>query len=246
MELQSKSPALVSAEAVKAKGIYGNMIKNLSPDFTNLFEAELDKMLHDCYQYLKKGVKKEYYIQQDKVGIIKKDGTIDMTVVHKDYKAQYRYLEGFKEKTITRERLERNIGMNIKYGTFLIKKNIKENLKTVFGISGGLQEMTDQEMAMLQKGPQDGDYKFIQQTFVPSVFSEDNVMFDPKKNVYLTENEDGHHTEIAEKIQDLLVGNEEGKSKQRAVVVFLKDEPTMKALFNSRFIDGLGKKDIIQ
>ena len=49
MELQSKSPALVSAEAVKAKGIYGNMIKNLSPDFTNLFEAELDKMLHDCY-----------------------------------------------------------------------------------------------------------------------------------------------------------------------------------------------------
>jgi len=68
-----------------------------------------------------------------------------MTVVHKDYKAQYRYLEGFKEKTITQPTKERNIGMNIKYGTFLIKKNIKENLKTVFGISGGLQEMTDQE-----------------------------------------------------------------------------------------------------
>jgi len=49
MDLQSKSVALISAEEVKAKGIYDNMIKNMSKDFTNLFEAELDKMLHDCY-----------------------------------------------------------------------------------------------------------------------------------------------------------------------------------------------------
>ena len=49
MDLQSKSVALITVDEVKAKGIYGDMIKNLSKDFVYLFEAELDKMLHDCF-----------------------------------------------------------------------------------------------------------------------------------------------------------------------------------------------------
>ncbi|CAG9315944.1 unnamed protein product [Blepharisma stoltei] len=208
---------------------YKNCCKQF-PGFEFLIEEAVKDMIskvkdlqsHDSVDSQKEKRKSyDYEVQNGKIGYKENDGISFNIVYGCDTLFAY-YLENEKGKIPT-ESLNENIFIGINCGMFSFAE-IPHKFKYIMGVTGTLKTLGDYEKIIIQN-----EYKIALNTYMPSVFGENNRKFRKNKDVHI-ENIDDYHKRIFTEINNQIEGIKEGC--KRAVLVFFENEKKLMDFFN--------------
>ena len=122
--------------------------------------------------------------------------------------------------------------MRIACGSFSYSE-IPLKFDSILGISGTVETISNYQRSIIY-----GEYGFAYETYIPSVFGQNNLKWSTTENLYV-ENKNDYQQRIRKLIDNSLQGNLGG---QRAVLVFFKDEKELMDFYNSSIISDIRGK----
>ncbi|KAL4434988.1 hypothetical protein ABPG74_017744 [Tetrahymena malaccensis] len=181
------------------------------------------KIIDECIKDLisdSKNFSHNYIVQNDRIAYYEQDGvSFDITY---GYKTLFAYFQEKENGTISEKSLKENIFLLLKCGSFSYSE-IPFQFEKIIGVTGTLETLSEIEKTIVQN-----TYKITKNTYIPSVFGQNNRKFAIKDDTYV-ENEKNYHKILRDRIEKSLVRN----SQQRAILVFFENEQKLQKFFNS-------------
>ncbi|CAF1137415.1 unnamed protein product, partial [Didymodactylos carnosus] len=190
------------------------------PKWELLIEEAVKDMLSDVNNY----ESHDYVVNQDKIGYIEQDNIV-YNVVY-GYKTLFAYHSEYEKGNVSKESLNENISIRIKCGSFSYAE-IPLQFKYIMGVTGTLETLSDPEKQVIQNV-----YKIAKNTYIPSVFGQNNLKFIEKDDIMI-ENSDDYFNVIKREIDNRLVGRSSGK---RAVLVLFESKRKLREFYDSNVL----------
>ncbi|CAF4542845.1 unnamed protein product [Rotaria sp. Silwood2] len=191
------------------------------PTWEPLIQEAIKDMLSDVNNF----ESHDYIVSQDRIGY-SEQGNIVYNVVY-GYKTLFAYHCEHEKGRISKESLEKNINIKIKCGSFSYAE-IPLEFKYIMGVTGTLKTLSDPEKRVIQNL-----YKIRKNTFIPSVFGQNNLKFIEKDDIMI-ENSHDYFNAIKREISDRLVGR---SSEKRAVLIIFESKHRLKEFYESEALD---------
>ena len=191
----------------------------------------LAEALKDMVAAAKTEIQKNYLVINDKIGYKDQD-SISFKKSY-GYATSFTYLLENQEKNISDSSLEDYMGLIIKSSSFSFAEIPKKAYKFIMGVTGTLKTLADSQKKILKD-----NYHLKKSTYMPSVFGEANRAWDPFMDVFIEEEID-FYERIKKRIEKDLDSN------RRAVLVFFKDEETLRKFYDSSNFQYLRDKTAI-
>ena len=188
-------------------------------DLEGLIEEAVKDMLFD----LKEFESHDYIVKADKIGY-KQCENISFKVTCR-YQTLFAYYLEHERQNISPQSLEENKRFIIKCGSFSYAEIIKQ-FKYIIGVTGTLEHLSDMEKHVIKE-----EYKIEKQTFLPSVFGENQLKFSEKTDIMIA-NESDYYNTLKREIIDRLNSGKSSNAK-RAVLVFFESEKKLMEFLNS-------------
>lgn len=163
-----------------------------------------------------------YRINKDKIEYVHRDQYTDKIVC--GYKTQFAYLRELDNGKVSEAAFNNNSGLRLTCGNFSYAK-ITDVFDVIMGVTGTLKSVSQTQREIIVK-----DFKIHHETYMPSVFGQRNLEFDPVKHVYVVQS-DKFFQSIVDQIKQGLKGSGEF---QRAVLVVFEDQIALKEFLKSQ------------
>jgi len=164
----------------------------------------------------------DYVTKDDKIGYKEQENVVFDT--SHGYKTLFAYFLENERGTISKESLNKNISILVKFGTFSYAE-VPLKFNSILGVTGTLETLSAPEKEIIENV-----YNIKFKTFIPSCYGRNNLKFSAKDNV-LIENEQNHHKIIAQEISHKILGNTPGT--KRAVFIVLESNKELSKFLNS-------------
>ncbi|CAF0938955.1 unnamed protein product [Adineta steineri] len=191
------------------------------PDWEPLIQEVVKDMLSDVHNFKSH----DYVRDKGKIGYIEQDNIV-YNVVY-GYKTLFAYYYEHENKPIDDEILQENISINIKCGSFSYAE-IPLEFTYIMGVTGTLKTLSDPEKQIIENV-----YKINKQTFIPSVFGQNNLKFVEKDDIMI-ENSDDYFNAIRREIDNRLTGK---ALEKRAVLILFESKQKLKAFYESEALE---------
>ncbi|CAF3372385.1 unnamed protein product [Rotaria sp. Silwood1] len=195
---------------------------NRFPTWVPLILEAVKDIIYDLHNF----EAHDYVVKDDKIGYKEQD-TIVYNVVY-GYKTLFAYYCEHEKGQITSKSLEEKISISIKCGSFSYAE-IPLQFNYIMGVTGTLETLSESEKQIIQNV-----YKIEKNTYTPSVFGANNLIFRVKDDIRI-ENSDDYFNVIKKEIDDRLVGRK--SSEKRAVLVFFESKQKLKEFYESKALE---------
>jgi hypothetical protein len=164
----------------------------------------------------------DYVTKDDKIGYKEQENVVFDT--SHGYKTLFAYFLENERGAISKESLNKNISILVKFGTFSYAE-VPLKFNSILGVTGTLETLSAPEKEIIENV-----YNIKFKTFIPSCYGRNNLNFNPRDNV-LVESELNHYRCIAQEISNKILGSTPGT--KRAVFVVLESNNELKKFLNS-------------
>lgn len=190
---------------------------NRYSDWELLINEAIKDMLVDVQNFQSH----DYIVKNDRIAYKEQDNIVWNAVY--GYKTLFAYYYEHEKGHITKESLHANVSIRINCGSFSYTE-IPLEFEYIIGVTGTLETLSDLEKSVIQK-----DYKIMKYTYIPSVFGENNLRFQPEDDIMI-ENNENYFNQIKTEIDRRLIGIQ---SEKRAVLVFFESKQKLIKFYNS-------------
>jgi hypothetical protein len=137
----------------------------------------------------------EYIVKDDKIGYKYQDD-INFNINYR-YNTILAYLHEHEKGNISNISLKNNLSILIGLGSFSYAEIPLQNFNSIIGVTGTLEHLNSTQKEIIKK-----DFLIEHQTYMPSVYGRNNLVFDPRSPKYfLIENEDNYFKIISMEIK---------------------------------------------
>jgi len=142
------------------------------------------------------------------------------------YKTFFAYMDEIEKGNIQRSHVPNDLmSIGINCGNFSYANlPLKPNFYLIFGVTATLNTLNEVEREII-----DNEYNIKMQTFCPSIFGKNYLIFNKKEHIKIYSEKD-YFNEIITEINDSLIGINNPKYK-RAVIVVFEDQAKMMNFF---------------
>ena len=211
----------LSLDVVQKSEEYTNCIRKFKK-CTALIDKSINKIITDFLEFSTSNHNTEYKIIDDMIGYIYQDEYTFST--YKGYYTLYAYFLEHEYGKISKESLNKQIGLNISLGSYSYAE-IPKTFNAILGVSGTLRSLNDAEIKVIRN-----EYDINYMTFMPSVYGRNNLVFNEMKDV-LIENDTNHFKVISREIDNRIKGKIQGT--KRAVLVVFENKAELNKFNNS-------------
>ena len=190
---------------------------NRYSDWELLINEAIKDMLVDAQNFQSH----DYIVKNDRIAYKEQDNIVYNAVY--GYKTLFAYYCEHEKGHITKESLHANVRIRINCGSFSYTE-IPYEFQYIIGVTGTLETLSDSEKNVIQN-----DYKIMKYTYIPSVFGENNLRFQPEDDIMI-ENNENYSNQIKAEINRRLIGIQ---SDKRAVLVFFESKQKLIEFYNS-------------
>ncbi|CAF3356787.1 unnamed protein product [Rotaria sp. Silwood2] len=163
----------------------------------------------------------DYVVSQDKIGYIEQDNIV-YNVVY-GYKTLFAYHCEHEKGKRSKESLHENISIRINCGSFSYAE-ISLQFAYIMGVTNTLETLSEPAKKVIEN-----NYRIMKNTYVPSVFGQNNLRFIEKDDIMI-ENSVDYFNRIKREIDDRLV---ERDSEKRSILVFFESKQKLMEFYNS-------------
>jgi hypothetical protein len=188
---------------------YKNLCSKLDSKWKSIIESAALSMISDLSSFQTHS----YEIKNDKIGYIEHD---DISFnINYGYKTLFAYYLEFEKAKIPKYSLDKVRSIMIKLGAFSLAEIPKIGFKNILGVTGTLETLNSKQKEIIEN-----EYKIFLKTIIPSVYGENKLIFDPKIDVKIS-NEENYYYKIVEEIKSRIIGRD---GEKRAVFVFFENK----------------------
>ena len=206
----------------KVKKLFLNAVKAM-PSYQQCANRQsnwvflLDEAVKDMLAALQSYKSSTYIVHEDKIVYVEGEGIVEN--VTQGYDTVWAYYFENEKGVISQDSLEKNVGIIIHCGTFSYAE-MPLDFAYITGVSGTLKTLARTEKEILRKV-----YKIEKNTYMPSVFGQNNRNYNSNNDV-LVENQTEYYMRIRGEI-DILV------RAKRAILIFFENEEKLLKFYNS-------------
>ncbi|CAF4248425.1 unnamed protein product [Rotaria sp. Silwood2] len=193
------------------------------PYWILLIDEAIKDMLADVHSF----ESHDYVVKNDKIGYIEQDNIVYNVVF--GYKTLFAYHCEHEKGNISKESLDENISIRINCGSFSYAE-VPLQFKYIMGVTGTLETLSDPERKVIKN-----DYKIIKNTYVPSVFGQNNLRFIEKDDIII-ENINDYFNRIKREIDDRIIGR---NSEKRAILVVFESKAKLMQFYESPALESI-------
>jgi len=181
---------------------------NRYSDWQLLINEAIKDMLVDVQSFQSH----DYIVKSDRIAYKEQDNIVYNAIYR--YKTLFAYYYEHEKGNITKESLHANVNIRINCGSFSYTE-IPLEFQYIIGVTGTLETLSDAEKNVIQN-----NYKIMKYTYIPSVFGENNLRFQPEDDIMI-ENNENYFNQIRTEINRRLIGMQ---LEKRAVLVFFESK----------------------
>jgi hypothetical protein len=186
------------------------------------WEFLIEEAVKDMLSDLKSYASHDYIVLNDKIGYKEQD-SMTFNMVY-GYKTLFAYYHENSLGKISEASLRENISIVVNCGNFSYAE-IPHKFLHIMGVTGTLRTLSTPEKNIVQN-----TYQIRKNTYTPSVFGANNLVFAPNADIKI-ENHADYLNAIKREIDDRLVGKTPGS--KRAVFVFFESKEKLMGFYQS-------------
>ncbi|ETO33242.1 hypothetical protein RFI_03863 [Reticulomyxa filosa] len=191
---------------------------NILKGWDSLLDEAIKDMLSDVQDFTSHG----YQVSNDKIGYKEQDSICYN--IRYGYKTLFAYYHEHAQNNISNKSLKDNIFISFQIGNFSYAE-VPRNFYCIMGVSGTLKTLSPPEQEVVEE-----DYHVSKHTYMPSLFSDNNLVFAEKKDILIVSESDYFIT-LKKEIDDRITGKNPGT--KRAVLVFFESKKQLTEFYES-------------
>ena len=194
-------------------------------DFRELITEAVKDILADLADF----GSHDYVCKEDKIGYKEQDG-IAFNIVF-GYKTLFAYYREYEKKNITQASLEAHSRILINCGEYSYAEVTRQFVR-IMGVTGTLRTLHAAQQRVIRE-----KYQIRCQSYVPSVYGDNQRVFHPDQHTLIEKPAD-HFATIVREMKTALTGSD-GSDNKRAVLVFFENKEKLLTFFHSRELSPL-------
>lgn len=188
----------------------------------NGWEFLIEEAVKDMLTDIKTYASHDYVVMNDRIGYKEQDRIVFNMLV--GYKTLFAYYHQYQQGKISEKSLRENISISINCGNFSFAE-VPHSFKHIMGVTGTLRTLSEPEKNIVRNV-----YGVQKNTYSPSVFGANNLIFREDADIKIENNNDFLNV-IKREIDDRLIG--QTPAAKRAVLVFFESKEKLMAFYNS-------------